>query len=126
MLTRASACQVLSSFSDLGSPRRRTSLDIKAATRGLAKTKFRCNAVPQVTLKFQTAEGDLTVECDSGTILRDVMLEKKVDLYTTWGKVWQCGGSGQCGTCIVKVQFATDAAHTSAQSDAAPLPHYRL
>lgn len=26
------------------------------------------------------------------------------DLYTTWGKIWQCGGAGQCGTCIVNVQ----------------------
>lgn len=27
----------------------------------------------------------------------------QVDLYTTWGKIWSCGGVGQCGTCIVKV-----------------------
>ncbi|WIA35227.1 hypothetical protein OEZ86_003689 [Tetradesmus obliquus] len=32
------------------------------------------------------------------------MLDNKVDLYTTWGKLWQCGGGGQCGTCIVQVQ----------------------
>lgn len=30
----------------------------------------------------------------------------QVDLYTTWGKVWQCGGGGQCGTCIVEVSHA--------------------
>ena len=64
---------------------------------------LRCDAVPRVTLQFKTAEGDVTLDCESGDILRDVMLEQKVDLYTTWGKVWQCGGSGQCGTCIVKV-----------------------
>ena len=57
----------------------------------------------RVTLKFETAEGARTVECDSGDILRDVMLEHKVDLYTTWGKIWSCGGNGQCGTCIVQV-----------------------
>ena len=27
----------------------------------------------------------------------------KVDLYTTWGKIWSCSGAGQCGTCIVRV-----------------------
>ena len=30
----------------------------------------------------------------------------QVDLYTTWGKIWSCGGVGQCGTCIVKVRAA--------------------
>ncbi|PNH12149.1 hypothetical protein TSOC_000955 [Tetrabaena socialis] len=28
----------------------------------------------------------------------------QVDVYTTWNKVWQCGGVGQCGTCIVEVK----------------------
>ncbi len=27
----------------------------------------------------------------------------QVELYTTWGKIWTCGGVGQCGTCIVEV-----------------------
>jgi len=68
-----------------------------------AKRNLLCCAKPRIALKFQTAEGPVEVECDSGDILRDVMLEQKVDLYTTWGKVWQCGGNGQCGTCVVKV-----------------------
>jgi hypothetical protein len=29
---------------------------------------------------------------------------RQVDLYTAWGKLWSCGGAGQCGTCIVQVQ----------------------
>jgi hypothetical protein len=33
----------------------------------------------------------------------------QVDLYTTWGKIWSCGGGGQCGTCIVQVKFDPDA-----------------
>ena len=103
MLTKASASHVFSSCSGLASQHRRRSLHVKSPTKVSAKSKLRCNAAPHVTVKFQTAEGDFTVECDSGEILRDVMLDQKVDLYTTWGKVWQCGGSGQCGTCIVKV-----------------------
>lgn len=64
-----------------------------------------CSAskAPTIKLNFDTNEGRKTIECESGDILRDVMLDHKVDLYTTWGKVWTCGGNGQCGTCIVKV-----------------------
>ncbi|KAL0024772.1 hypothetical protein WJX79_005015 [Trebouxia sp. C0005] len=57
----------------------------------------------RVTLEFETSEGPKTIDCDSGDILRDVMLEQKIDLYTTWGKIWTCGGNGQCGTCVVEV-----------------------
>lgn len=28
----------------------------------------------------------------------------QVDIYSAWNKVWQCGGAGQCGTCIVEVR----------------------
>lgn len=59
---------------------------------------------PVVRLDFETSEGPTALDCESGDVLRDVMLAQKVDLYTTWGKVWSCGGNGQCGTCIVKVQ----------------------
>lgn len=34
-----------------------------------------------------------------------VHLLLQVDLYTTWGKIWSCGGAGQCGTCIVQVSI---------------------
>ncbi len=57
----------------------------------------------RVTLEFETSQGPKTIDCDSGDILRDVMLEQKIDLYTTWGKIWTCGGNGQCGTCVVEV-----------------------
>lgn len=57
----------------------------------------------RVALEFDTSEGPRTIDCDSGDILRDVMLEQKIDLYTTWGKIWTCGGNGQCGTCVVQV-----------------------
>ena len=65
----------------------------------------RASKTPTVKLDFQTSDGSTSVECESGDILRDVMLDQKVDLYTTWGKVWTCGGNGQCGTCVVKVHI---------------------
>lgn len=46
--------------------------------------------------------------CESGDQLRSVLVSNKVDLYTTWGKVWQCGGAGQCGTCIVEVREGSE------------------
>lgn len=46
----------------------------------------------------------MSASCESGeTTLRTLMLANKVDLYTTWGKMWSCGGGGSCGTCIVEV-----------------------
>ncbi len=73
--------------------------------RGVARSSCVTAAkVRRVTLNFETSEGKTQVDCDSGDILRDVMLENKVDLYTTWGKIWTCGGNGQCGTCVVEVQ----------------------
>uniref|UniRef100_A0A383VEF3 2Fe-2S ferredoxin-type domain-containing protein n=2 Tax=Tetradesmus obliquus TaxID=3088 RepID=A0A383VEF3_TETOB len=61
---------------------------------------------PTITVKFvEEGQQPVTIECISGEEqLRAAMLDNKVDLYTTWGKLWQCGGGGQCGTCIVQVQ----------------------
>eukprot|EP00898_Chlorokybus_atmophyticus_P005278 jgi/Chlat1/5751/Chrsp38S05575 len=44
-----------------------------------------------------------SLHCDSGRILRNVMKENKIEMYTTWGKLSNCGGAGNCGTCIVEV-----------------------
>ncbi|EFJ45140.1 hypothetical protein VOLCADRAFT_64100 [Volvox carteri f. nagariensis] len=61
--------------------------------------------MPTVQLTVQTREGQsLNISVESGDILRTVLMAEKVDLYTTWGKVWQCGGVGNCGTCIVEVR----------------------
>ncbi|XP_024029660.1 photosynthetic NDH subunit of subcomplex B 3, chloroplastic [Morus notabilis] len=36
-------------------------------------------------------------------LLRNVMLDDKIELYATYGKVMNCGGGGSCGTCIVEI-----------------------
>ncbi|WP_159783006.1 2Fe-2S iron-sulfur cluster-binding protein [Sodalinema gerasimenkoae] len=46
---------------------------------------------------------DLEVVAADGANLRIKALENKVDVYKTWGKLTNCGGYGQCGTCIVEV-----------------------
>ncbi|KAG5121695.1 hypothetical protein JHK84_040035 [Glycine max] len=32
------------------------------------------------------------------------MLDNKIELYATYGKLMNCGGGGSCGTCIVEVR----------------------
>jgi len=38
-----------------------------------------------------------------GANLREKMLQNGIDLYTFKGKLMNCGGYGQCGTCIVEI-----------------------
>ncbi len=38
-----------------------------------------------------------------GANLREKALENGIELYTFMGKMMNCGGYGQCGTCIVEV-----------------------
>ncbi len=46
---------------------------------------------------------DLEVVAADGANLRFKALENNIDLYTFSGKLMNCGGYGQCGTCIVEV-----------------------
>ncbi len=38
-----------------------------------------------------------------GANLRLKAVENGIDLYTLIGKMTNCGGAGQCGTCVVQV-----------------------
>jgi len=48
-------------------------------------------------------DGEKRVEVESGELLRTALLENKVDIYDFMGKVSNCGGVGQCGTCGVEI-----------------------
>jgi ferredoxin len=39
----------------------------------------------------------------NGANLRFKALENNIDIYTFMGKLTNCGGYGQCGTCVVEV-----------------------
>jgi len=39
----------------------------------------------------------------NGANLREKALQNRIDLYTFKGKLMNCGGYGQCGTCIVEI-----------------------
>ncbi|CAN1164829.1 Photosynthetic NDH subunit of subcomplex B 3, chloroplastic [Linum perenne] len=41
-------------------------------------------------------------------LLRNIMLDNKMELYATYGKVMNCGGGGTCGTCIVEIVEGND------------------
>ncbi len=43
------------------------------------------------------------IEASIGSNLRFKAQENNIDLYTFMGKLTQCGGYGQCGTCVVDV-----------------------
>ncbi|GBF98087.1 photosynthetic NDH subunit of subcomplex B chloroplastic [Raphidocelis subcapitata] len=63
---------------------------------------------PVINVTVTDGDAKIKVACPSGEQLRASLLENKVDLYTVWGKVWQCGGVGQCGTCIVRVDSGAE------------------
>ncbi len=53
------------------------------------------------SIKFVEENKEVIVA--EGANLRLKALENGVDLYTFMGKMTNCGGYGQCGTCIVEV-----------------------
>jgi ferredoxin len=53
------------------------------------------------TIKFLNENTEIVVA--DGANLRFKALENRVDLYTLGGKLMNCGGYGQCGTCVVEV-----------------------
>ncbi|MBD2297208.1 (2Fe-2S)-binding protein [Nostoc sp. FACHB-87] len=46
---------------------------------------------------------DKEVIAANGANLRLKAVENGIDLYTLFGKMTNCGGYGQCGTCVVEV-----------------------
>jgi ferredoxin len=43
------------------------------------------------------------IEASLGSNLRFAAQENNIDIYTLVGKLTQCGGYGQCGTCVVDI-----------------------
>lgn len=48
------------------------------------------------------------VTAASGANLRQKAIENGVDIYTLKGKLMNCGGIGQCGTCLVNISEGAD------------------
>jgi ferredoxin len=47
-------------------------------------------------------EGKEIIAAD-GANLREKALQNRIDIYTLKGKLTNCGGYGQCATCIVEI-----------------------
>lgn len=56
------------------------------------------------TVKVMEKDRCTSVKVEQDTNLRKALLQAKVDLYTLGGKLRNCGGAGQCGTCAVDVE----------------------
>lgn len=54
-----------------------------------------------VNIKF--VKENKEVSASVGANLRFKAQENNVDIYTLMGKLAQCGGYGQCGTCVVDI-----------------------
>ncbi len=54
-----------------------------------------------MTIKFVKENREVVVA--NGANLRLKAIENGVDIYTLTGKMMNCGGYGQCGTCIVEI-----------------------
>jgi ferredoxin len=39
----------------------------------------------------------------NGANLREKALQNRIDIYTLRGKLSNCGGNGQCATCVVEI-----------------------
>jgi ferredoxin len=57
--------------------------------------------IPGTNIKFVN-EGQ-EIMASGGANLRVKAVENNIDLYTMMGKMMNCGGFGQCGTCVVEV-----------------------
>ncbi|KAJ7537172.1 hypothetical protein O6H91_12G101500 [Diphasiastrum complanatum] len=76
------------------------------------------NLVPEqspnvVELEFYGPDGNneepQKIVLESGTkVLRNIMLDNKLELYDLYGKLMNCGGGGSCGTCIVEILEGND------------------
>lgn len=54
-----------------------------------------------MTITFVKENKEIIVA--QGANLREKALENRIDIYTLKGKLTNCGGYGQCGTCIVEI-----------------------
>ncbi|XP_065850612.1 photosynthetic NDH subunit of subcomplex B 3, chloroplastic [Euphorbia lathyris] len=62
---------------------------------------------PEIELEFIGPKPDDPVEkakaVSGEKLLRNIMLDNKIELYAPYGKLMNCGGGGSCGTCIVEI-----------------------
>lgn len=108
----------LDSRSAPGVTRKITANDVKGATPSsvvarrprqngawLGGRQRLCVSAASVRVEFTPADGGETIVAtvEESSVLREVALGSKVELYGGMAKLMNCGGNGQCGTCAVRV-----------------------
>jgi ferredoxin len=78
-----------------------------------SETSAQKSTFMSANIKF--VKEDREVVAASGANLRFKALENGIDLYTFMGKMMNCGGYGQCGTCIVEISEGME--HLSPRTD---------
>jgi ferredoxin len=68
------------------------------------QSTYATNQKQTCTVKVMENNRCTIIEVDRETDLRRALLAEKIDLYTLGGKFTNCGGGGQCGTCVVAVE----------------------
>lgn len=71
------------------------------ASEGLAPETAKRRVSFGGTIKFVKEEKEVVAA--AGANLRFKAIENGIDIYTLIGKMTNCGGYGQCGTCIVEI-----------------------
>ncbi|XP_015886067.3 photosynthetic NDH subunit of subcomplex B 3, chloroplastic [Ziziphus jujuba] len=102
---RAGNCRTPTNFTRC---KKRISVSLSATSQESLPTQPKN---PEIELEFiapkQGNDGSYEVEkakaISGEKLLRNIMLDNKIELYATYGKIMNCGGGGSCGTCIVEI-----------------------
>ncbi|GER33916.1 2Fe-2S ferredoxin-like superfamily protein [Striga asiatica] len=85
---------------------RRKPLSVTFAGDSSSETSTAPPEKPQIEMEFigpKPGDEVNNAKAVSGEkLLRNIMLDNKIELYAAFGKVMNCGGGGSCGTCIVE------------------------
>jgi len=65
------------------------------------------------SIKFINEDQEIIVA--QGANLREKAIQNQIDIYTFKGKLMNCGGYGQCGTCVVEIVEGME--HLSPRTD---------
>jgi ferredoxin len=80
-------------------------VESSAATPDVVPQSFKPQSF-MANIKFVKEGKEVTVA--SGANLRQKAIENGIDIYTLKGKLMNCGGVGQCGTCLVNITEGAD------------------
>ncbi|XP_022131458.1 photosynthetic NDH subunit of subcomplex B 3, chloroplastic [Momordica charantia] len=92
-------------------PNRRPTVPLSVAANSSEPLLSSPAEKPEIELEFlgpnPGSDGSYPVDTAKAVsgekLLRNIMLDNKIELYAPYGKLMNCGGGGSCGTCIVEI-----------------------